>query len=324
MPIPVSIITGCLGSGKTSLVKNLVTGESSLKLIIIQNELSEEMGIEAPMITGIPNSSVEFYELPNGCLCCSAKDGLVSALEAAVQVAGIKQVDGVVVETTGIADPQSLIGLFWTDRGQTEAELFLSNVVCLVNCKNILQILNGTLWKELQATIIKQICLSDVILLNHSDNLENSEIVKIQNYLQTLNQNAIYQRTLFSQISLNIFNIQTYQQDYQLQIHQSLHEKIPAIARGLINHILIKRENYIYSNIEYKIGKILWENTGTIFRCKGLFPNNDHWYSLQGVGDLFDIQQIPQDTKIDKTFSKILFIGINLNQSWIENILFNT
>lgn len=66
---------GYLGSGKTTFIRNLLMNKQGEKYAVIQNEFAEgQMGIEQPLImdeSGVPFSS--FLELPNGCICCSAK-----------------------------------------------------------------------------------------------------------------------------------------------------------------------------------------------------------------------------------------------------------
>ena len=69
------LLMGYLGSGKTTFIRNLLANKQGIKYAVIQNEFSEgEMGIEQPLImdeSGVPFS--DFLELPNGCICCSAK-----------------------------------------------------------------------------------------------------------------------------------------------------------------------------------------------------------------------------------------------------------
>ena len=73
--VKVNILTGFFGSGKTTLVSNIVKiNEMKNKLAIIQNEFSQEMGIEIDTLTdGEGNNLGNLYELPNGCLCCVVK-----------------------------------------------------------------------------------------------------------------------------------------------------------------------------------------------------------------------------------------------------------
>jgi G3E family GTPase len=73
--VKVNILTGFFGSGKTTLISNIVKlDEIKNKIAIIQNEFSEEMGIEKEILTDSEGNSLgNLYELPNGCLCCVVK-----------------------------------------------------------------------------------------------------------------------------------------------------------------------------------------------------------------------------------------------------------
>merc|ERR1719150_1537634 len=83
---PVTVLSGFLGAGKTTLLKHVLTQRHGYKIAVIQNEFSDEMGIETPLITNADGEVFkEIFELPNGCLCCSAKDGLVATLDALLE-----------------------------------------------------------------------------------------------------------------------------------------------------------------------------------------------------------------------------------------------
>jgi len=73
--VKVNLLTGFFGSGKTTLISNIVKiNEMKNKIAIIQNEFSQEMGIEIDTLTDSEGNSLgNLYELPNGCLCCVVK-----------------------------------------------------------------------------------------------------------------------------------------------------------------------------------------------------------------------------------------------------------
>eukprot|EP00392_Amoebophrya_sp_AT5.2_P008014 g8033.t1 len=88
--VPVTILTGFLGSGKTTLIKHILSDKRhGYKIAVVQNEFTEknEMGIEAPtLIDGSTGEKFEeLYELPNGCICCSAKDDFVNAIDGLIK-----------------------------------------------------------------------------------------------------------------------------------------------------------------------------------------------------------------------------------------------
>ena len=155
-PVPVTILTGFLGSGKTALVRHLLTSPlHNRRIAVIENEfgggesspqLAERLGLNVDdastlsvetMIArdGADGSNLaDFIELPNGCVCCTVKDSLVSTLEGLL--ARRTDLDYVIVEASGMADPGPVASIFWLDDA-LESRLRLDGIVTCVDAKNI-------------------------------------------------------------------------------------------------------------------------------------------------------------------------------------------
>src|SRR5258705_2454149 len=104
--VPITLLTGFLGAGKTTLVNRLLSDPASGRVAVIVNEFGE-IGIDGALIQ---RASEDMLELRNGCLCCSARDGLLYALCSLFlrKLGAIEpriEFDKILVETTGIADP---------------------------------------------------------------------------------------------------------------------------------------------------------------------------------------------------------------------------
>ncbi|MCB0634485.1 MAG: GTP-binding protein [Saprospiraceae bacterium] len=107
--IPVHIITGFLGSGKTTFLNHFIQERLPERLLVIENECGETNLGSALVMDGVE----EVVELSAGCLCCSLSNGLLDILEVASEKRD--QCDRIVIETTGIADPSSLMQVFLAD-----------------------------------------------------------------------------------------------------------------------------------------------------------------------------------------------------------------
>ena len=113
----VIIVAGFLGSGKTTLVESIIKSpELSAKVAVIQNEFSADMGIENMLMKDADGNDIEdFYEMPNGCICCAAKDDLINTLDSLLEKKN--DIEFILVETNGLADSSQLVQTFWLDEG---------------------------------------------------------------------------------------------------------------------------------------------------------------------------------------------------------------
>ena len=98
-PIPVTVLTGYLGAGKTTLLNRILSDNHGKKYAVIVNEFGE-IGIDNDLIV---ESDEEIYEMNNGCICCTVRGDLIRVVEGLMRRPG--RFDGIIVETTGLADP---------------------------------------------------------------------------------------------------------------------------------------------------------------------------------------------------------------------------
>ena len=123
-PVPVIVLTGFLGSGKTTVLKYLLDHPEADGTAVIVNEFGD-VGLDHLLLErGDENTLL----LDNGCLCCTVKSDLVTTLQSMLdraERAELPAFDRVVIETTGLADPGSLIRAFWSDPLAAVALCFL-------------------------------------------------------------------------------------------------------------------------------------------------------------------------------------------------------
>jgi G3E family GTPase len=102
----VTVVTGFLGSGKTTLVNHILRNRSGVRAAVLVNELGE-IAIDNELIVGVDDGMIE---LNNGCVCCSTNSDLVDAIARVLSRA--ERVDHILVETTGVADPRPVAATF--------------------------------------------------------------------------------------------------------------------------------------------------------------------------------------------------------------------
>lgn len=110
--IPATVVTGFLGAGKTTLIRNLVTNAGDKKIALIVNEFGD-MGFDGELLSdcGNPNCTEDdVVELKNGCICCTVADDFLPTMEKLI--ARDPAPDHIVIETSGLALPQPLVQAF--------------------------------------------------------------------------------------------------------------------------------------------------------------------------------------------------------------------
>src|SRR5580698_6708763 len=128
--IPTTIITGFLGAGKTTLLNRLLTDRPVEKIAVIVNEFGD-VGIDGQLVIGTEETVVE---LNNGCICCTVRDDLISAISRILDSG--RQIDRFVIETTGLADPAPIIQSFMLDE-VIRTHLTLDAIVTVVDAENL-------------------------------------------------------------------------------------------------------------------------------------------------------------------------------------------
>lgn len=110
--IPATVITGFLGAGKTTLIRNLLTRANGKRIALIVNEFGD-IGIDGEVLKGCGDTTCadeDIVELSNGCICCTVADDFVPTMQALIERA--EPPDHIVIETSGLALPQPLVRAF--------------------------------------------------------------------------------------------------------------------------------------------------------------------------------------------------------------------
>ncbi|HEY2211229.1 MAG TPA: GTP-binding protein, partial [Bradyrhizobium sp.] len=105
--IPVTVLTGYLGSGKTTLLNRILTETHGKRFAVIVNEFGE-VGIDNDLIV---DTDEEIFEMNNGCICCTVRGDLIRIIAGLMRRS--RPFDGIVVETTGLADPAPVAQTFF-------------------------------------------------------------------------------------------------------------------------------------------------------------------------------------------------------------------
>jgi G3E family GTPase len=169
--LPVTVIGGYLGAGKTSLINHLLACANGLRLAILVNDFGD-INIDADLIE---SQSDDVINLAGGCVCCSFGDDLMNTLSALGKRQPLP--DHVLIETSGVAQPQALVRSL-----RLVASLRHDSTVVLVDCETVRA---KTRDRYLGETVSAQLRDADLLILNKSDLVSEQTLDELFGWLES-------------------------------------------------------------------------------------------------------------------------------------------
>lgn len=315
---PVTILTGFLGSGKTTYLNHLITKNPDTKYAIIENEFGKE-SIDSDLIL---RAEGEVIELNNGCLCCTLNDNLYDILNDLFDRRD--EFDKIIIEATGVADPRGLAEPFITHPAIKE-QFPLQGVICLIDAELIEDHIHET------EEAIQQITFSDILLINKTDLVNDDYIQKLSKKLHQLNPVATilngYQND-FPDIDLlkkqRDFDEQLANAEEHLNFPiQKEHSHNHQHTKSMVSFTIKIDRPFDLMTLQHRLMVYLTFQAKDLYRMKGFLWLNgsDEQHLLQAVGKRFNIEAKRAWGQGESQQSKIIFIGKNLKKEGLIKML---
>ena len=214
--IPVTVLSGYLGAGKTTMLNYILQNEQGLRVAVIVNDMSE-INIDAALVaqgSGISRTDETFVELSNGCICCTLREDLLLEVQRLVDKGNI---DYIVIESTGISEPIPVAQTFSYSDEQLNIDLtkscVLDTMVTVVDANRF--------WTDFQSgesllarqqaagneddrdvadLLIDQIEFCDVLVINKCDLVTPQQLAQLERILKSLQPEAKVIRTTYGEI----------------------------------------------------------------------------------------------------------------------------
>ena len=309
--VPVTVLTGFLGAGKTTLVNRILTENHGKRIAVVENEYNE-LSIDRDLVV---SEAEEIIEMNNGCLCCLVRGDLIHALRELLQRRD--KFDYILIETSGLTDPGPVAQTFVVDEYLKE-KVSIDGIVTIVDAKHVWQHIDER--QELK----EQIGFADVVLLNKTDLVTEAELDKLETRVKSINALAKTHRTKNSAAKMDdILDIGAFDLERILSTHPNLltsEEDECEIAEGISSVGIAFPGDLDGEKMEEWAHELGHEKGEDIFRLKGVlsFKGVPDRVVFQGVHAIMD-GQTDRPWGSDQRFNKVVFIWRNLDKSELES-----
>jgi G3E family GTPase len=313
--IKVTIITGFLGAGKTTLLNRLIAQHQDRQLAIIENEFGA-VGIDSDLLVALDK---DVFELSNGCICCTLNGELIDTL--AKLLTQERPIEHLIIETTGIAEPDSIASAFLSDPA-IQSAFQLDGVICLVDAVNLANALDDS------PSAQRQITFADVLVLNKAAEVHPNHLLELKAKLAEMNPLAELLEANhgeFTDQNPDLLQLNAYQnQNLEAKIEALVLDTVTVKHQGLKAHTFQFERPFDFLKFMHWSRVLLMIQGQNIYRIKGILdlgPDEVQKMTFQSVRGQAAFSRGSEWTTIEPRKSKLVVIGKDLKREMLEKAL---